>query len=191
MGVYSSFAAILEYPAADLPSRVDRCLAGIGESTPLNVSDPRAVAGAVAELLRFRGEISRAGLTRLEETYTASFDMDPGCALYAGHHLFGETEQRSLFMARLADVYRGAGFTRTATDLPDYLPTMLRLADLLGATDESRRTMLEEALLPAVRAIGAALERRQDPYAHVMRALAAVLAIDIAATSGNPEKAAR
>ncbi len=189
MGMYSSFAAVLDYPTADLPSRLDRCLADLGESTPPEASDLRAVAGAVAGLLSFRSEIGRAGLTRLEETYTASFDMDPGCALYAGHHLFGETEQRSLFMARLADIYRGAGFTKIVADLPDYLPTMLRFVDCLGATDGSHRTVMEEALLPAARAIAAALERRRDPYVHVMRALAAVLESDLAVSSGNPEKA--
>ncbi len=188
MGLYSSFAAILEYPTADLPRRLDQCLTVIGESSPLAAVGPHAVAGAVAALHRFRSEIERLGLTRMEEAYTASFDMEPGCTLYAGHHLFGETEHRSLFMVRLSDTYRQAGFARTVADLPDWLPTMLRFVDGLGAADESRRILVAEAIAPAARAIAVALDRRQDPYAPVMRALVAVLEADVAAGSGNPVK---
>lgn len=184
MGIWSSFAALLEYPAADLPCCLDRCLAEVVESKPAEAADSFTVAGTIAALLRFREEIRQLGLTRLEESYTAAFDMDPGCALYAGHHLFGETEHRGAFMACLADIYHIAGFTTPVGDLPDYLPTMLRFVDRLPAADEDRVTLLDEAVLPAARAIAEALERRNDPYIHAMRALLAVL------EPGNPATAA-
>ncbi len=189
MGIYGSFAALLDYPTADLPCRLDRCLAEVGASKAVASTDPLAVAAPVAALLRFRAEIGHLGLARVEELYTASFDIDPGCALYAGHHLFGETARRSAFMARLADEYRAAGFSGTVSDLPDYLPTMLRFVDRPGAADGSRRTLLDEAIVPAARAIADALERRDDPYAHVMRALLAVLGAELSAASGHREGA--
>ncbi len=189
MGIYTSFAALLDYPMADLPCRLDRCLAGVGASKAVASTESLAVAAPAAALLRFRAEIGRLGLTRLEELYSASFDMDPGCALYAGPHLFGETARRSAFMAGLAEEYRKAGFDEAVSDLPDYLPTMLRFVDRPDAANGSRRTLLDEAIVPAARAIADALERRGDPYAHAMRALLAVLGAELSAVAGHREGA--
>jgi len=189
MGIWSSFAALLDYPTADLPCCLDRCLADVVGSKRAEAADPFAVAGTMAALLRFREEIRQLGLTRLEESYTAAFDMDAGCTLYAGHHLFGETEHRSAFMARLADIYRIANVTNPVRDLPDFLPTMLRFVDHLPASDEDRLTLVDEAIVPAARAITEALERRHGPYTHAMRALLTLLEPGSPATASCTEGA--
>jgi nitrate reductase molybdenum cofactor assembly chaperone len=185
MGIPSSFADLLDYPCADLPQRLDRCLAAVGGSDGVTGDD----AGAVGALLRLRVEVERLGIARLEEAYTAAFDMDPGCSLYVGHHLFGETQHRSLFMSRLAAIYRDAGFAEAGAELPDYLPTLLRFVDGAGVAEESRATLVDEAIAPAARAIAEALEQRDAPYALAVRALVAALGVGLPATASNRERA--
>jgi len=185
MGIHRSFAELLEYPSADLPRRLDRCVAAVG-GPDHGAADDAAAAGA---LRRLHDEVGRLGLARLEEAYTAAFDMDPGCTLYVGHHLFGETQHRSLFMSRLAAMYRDAGFAEGAAELPDYLPTMLRFVDRPGVTDASRSTLVDEAIAPAAAAIAEALERRGDPYALALRALLGVLEAEVPPAAGNRERA--
>ena len=182
MGICALFAELLDYPGADLLRRLDRCVAAVGGSTPIATED----AGAAAALLHLREAVGRLGLARLEETYTAAFDMDPGCTLYVGHHLFGETRHRSLFMSRLAAMYADAGFTDIGSDLPDYLPTMLRFVDGLSDTKEARLTLVDEAIAPAARTVAEALERRGDPYAFALRALVAVLETSLRAAAISP-----
>ncbi len=185
MGVHASFADILDYPRADIARRLDRCIVAV-------VGSGRESSGAAAAadaLERAREEAIRLGLSRLEESYTAAFDMDPACALYVGHHLFGETRHRSLFLSGLAAMYRDAGFREDGGEPPDHLPTMLRFVDAPGVPHESRRTLVDEAIAPAARAIAEALDRRSEPYALVLRALLAVLGFGVPATTAGQERA--
>jgi nitrate reductase molybdenum cofactor assembly chaperone NarJ/NarW len=185
MGICALFAGLLDYPGEDLPLRLDRCLEAVGGPVPI------AGEEAAAALRRFREAVGRQGPARLEELYTAAFDMDAGCTLYVGHHLFGETRHRSVFMSRLAAMYADAGFGTIDSDLPDYLPTMLRFVDGLREADESRPTLVDEAMAPAARAAAEALERRDHPYASAMRALVAVLEANFPAAAVTPGGATR
>lgn len=182
MGLYGSFADLLEYPGPDVGRRLDACVASIDGS---RLDEPRGEAAAM--LRRFRERIGRVGLAGMEEAYTAAFDMDPGCTLSVGHHLFGETQHRSLFMSRLAVIYSEAGFVQTGSELPDHLPTMLRFVDGLGATDQARVTLVDDAIVPACRAIAEALGRRDDPYALAFRALLMALEGSAAAAAAGEE----
>ena len=159
MGIYQCIADVLEYPDERLNARLDACEAALGA---------RALAA-------FRAEAERVGVARLQELYASAFDMDAGCALYAGHHLFGADVRRSIFMACLAAQYREAGFD-AAPELPDYLPAILRYVDRApGAAVGVREELLSEVVLPAARRLAEALDRRQHPYAPVLRALAQML----------------
>ncbi len=163
MGVYGRFADLLEYPDATLPQRLDDCVA---EST--------GDGGVRDHLLSFRAETDRLALARLQEVYTSAFDMDADCTLYVGHHLFGATLRRSLFMAHLAGEYRACGFDGTDHELVDHLAVLLRYVD--RAIDEDvRNDLIEQMLVPAVRQVTQALARRQHPYAFVLRALLELL----------------
>ncbi len=172
MGPGTAFADLLEYPAGDLPLRVRACA--------LLLPDP-AAAGLLQEFATGAAGLDGA---RLEEEYAAAFDLDASCALYAGHHLFGETPRRSAFMARLAEEYRQAGFRCLEHEPPDYLPVMLRYLDRCDelrepspAREETRRDLLADVILPASRKVLDTLRSRGNPYALVLGALVAHLEI--------------
>ncbi len=169
MGPATAFAELLEYPGPDLPQRVSAC-AGL-------LSDPEAVAA----LGRFDCATAGARLPRLEEEYAAAFDLDGGCALYAGHQLFGEDARRNHLLCGLSAEYRRHGFAAPAGELADYLPLLLRYLDTGGAAGvdgedlELRRDLLAEVVLPAARKLEAALAARAHPWAPVLRALVLTL----------------
>jgi nitrate reductase delta subunit len=75
-------------------------------------------------------------------------------------------------MARLADVYRQDGFQdgRPGGELPDHLTVVLRY--LAAAPDgPSRTAVLEDALVPALEKMVAALPDGDDAYRPVLAAL--------------------
>ncbi len=177
MGLSARFADLLEYPGSDLVRRLEACRA------------ERPPAEAVGALLRFEAEAARLGPGRLEEAYTSAFDMDASCALSAGHHLFGESGRRSVFLCRLAAEYRENAFARPPGEPPDSLTLVLRYVDADPA-DPVRRELLAELVLPAARRLSEALGRRGHPYAPVLEALVTALAPICRETPGVlPEEA--
>jgi nitrate reductase delta subunit len=67
-------------------------------------------------------------MIRLQENYTAAFDMNPSTTLNMTYHLYGDGEKRAATMARLQQVYFDAGYECIADELPDFLPLMLEFS---------------------------------------------------------------
>jgi len=158
--LFSAFADLLTYPAADPASAARRCHGLV-----------RARDSAAA-LEAFVNHAERAGPHQLEELYAATFDLDPSCAPYLGHHLCGDGPRRGTFLARLAEVYRQDGFAMAAADgeLPDHVVVVLRyLAAVAEGAD--RRALLEDALVPALDKMLTTLEDPTNVYRSVLSAL--------------------
>jgi nitrate reductase delta subunit len=159
--VLDAFASLLSYPSFD-PAPVARWCAGLlsgrGESS--------------RHLARFLARAESAGPHEMEELYSSTFDLDPACAPYVGHHLCGESPQRGVFMARLADVYRKDGFRdgRPGGELPDHLSVVLRyLAEVPSGPD--RQALLEDGLVPALDRMLASPLDPENPYRSLLAAL--------------------
>ena len=110
-----------------------------------------------------------------EERYTRLFDMSPVCTLHVGYHLFGDAYERGAFLSNMAAEVREAGLhAELERELPDYLPTVLRL--LARVADETdRHILLMDALLPALARMTAALGDSDAPWSRVVAALPSVL----------------
>jgi nitrate reductase delta subunit len=61
----------------------------------------------------------------VQEQYTALFDMSPSTTLNVTYHLWGDGEKRARLLARLQQVYAGAGLEKKSLELPDFLPLIL------------------------------------------------------------------
>lgn len=150
--------SVLEYPGPDTPAlsrqAADR-LAG----------DHIALARTLWDLAVWLETTSRG---EAEERYTGLFDLNPVCTLHVGYQLFGETYQRGEFLAHLSRELRERGVD-AGQELPDHLPTVLRL--LAGVDEESALTLIEDALLPALRKMGEALADSQDCWSAIVKAL--------------------
>jgi nitrate reductase delta subunit len=137
--VLEGFAELLSYPARDPAPAARRCRALL------------AARDSADHLDRFVARAEGARPHELEEVYSSTFDLEPACAPYVGHHLCGEGPKRGVFLARLADVYRQDGFLdgRRDGELPDHVSVVLRyLAAVPGGP--ARQALLDDALVPAL-----------------------------------------
>jgi nitrate reductase delta subunit len=157
--VLGAFAELLSYPVTDPAPAARRCRA-------LLSGRPAAVLG------EFVSRAERARPHELEEAYSSTFDLDPACAPYVGHHLAGETPKRGIFMARLADAYRQGGFEGGAPsgELPDHISVVLRYLAAVPSGPR-RQALLEDALVPALDRMLEALPGPESVYRPVLAAL--------------------
>ena len=93
------YAVLLSYPGQDLSPTVAACAALLREHP-----------AAVAALERFGDFLQKQSATRIEEVFTATFDLQPVCHPYVGYQLCGESQQRGMFLMQLNQLYRQHGF---------------------------------------------------------------------------------
>ena len=157
-------ASCLEYPDPGTAARARAAASGLASSE----------AELTSALFALAVFLERSEPGEAEERYTGLFDMNPVCTLHVGYHVFGDTYPRGELLAGLATELREAGVA-TNGDLPDFLPTVLRLLGRLQR-DEDRRSLRELALAPALARMGASLAESQDPWSRLLRALPEALA---------------
>jgi nitrate reductase delta subunit len=132
------FADLLAYPQGDLLAKARECESWLARWDP----------GAVESAGAFRSAAEAAPLARLEELYTAAFDLNAAWHPYVGYHLFGESYKRSAFLLGLKERYRAEGF-RFEGELPDHLRVVLGF--LSACADPSLvEEVAREAVLPTL-----------------------------------------
>lgn len=176
--LWGLFADLLDYPQANLNEAAIACQRMASDVDP----------AAAAPLALFRAWLEQTPPGRVEEVYTAIFDLDVSRSPYAGYHLFGETYQRSIFLIGLKEWFATADFS-AGQELPDHLAVLLRFLERCDDGDR-RNELIQDALLPALAKILAAGEgkgkveeeeaRQTDgnaasPYLQVLKSLQVVL----------------
>jgi len=159
MSLYLQFAQLLDYPDAGLSQRIQESIAELETISP-----------EVASLLeRFQRSQQNLGIARLQEAYTATFDLQPECTLNLGYHLFGEDQRRGMFLAKLKEFYQKADID-TGSELPDHLCHLLRYVAARPESEESR-AIVADCLLPALAKIAQGMKHKADPYQLLLDAL--------------------
>ncbi len=137
--------------------------------------DLGAVTGALSGLPK---GVARRRLDEVEEwlegmspteaaaTYVDTFELRRGACLHLTYYRHGDTRERGMALAALADVYRTAGYRVVPGELPDFLPALLELAAAIPAG----AVVLGEHRM-ALDALRLALEEAYSPYAGVLAAL--------------------
>lgn len=130
----------------------------------------------------FRSSVEDFTTERLEEVFTAIFDLNATCHPYIGYQLFGETYKRSVFLVECKEHYRAHGFTAPDIELADRLSIMLRFASV--CTDAELVTdIIEYGFGPSLAKMTREKEptikepepKDENPYSVVLRALQIVL----------------
>jgi nitrate reductase delta subunit len=157
------FATLLSYPTGDLQQTTARCAALLREARP----------EAAASLDRFAAFLQDHEATRLEELFTATFDLQPVCSPYVGYQLCGENQQRASFLMKLQQLYRQHEFD-PGVELADHLSTVLRF---IGTVSEPvcRQEIIQDGLRPALDNILGELDASEQPYADLLKALQSFL----------------
>jgi nitrate reductase delta subunit len=112
-------------------------------------------------LANFMVLLKEQPLLKLQEHYTAVFDMDPSASLNLTYHLMGDREDRGRALAQLLDVYRRAGFEPAVNELPDFLPLML---EFMAASSPAELPAPILRCLSVVPALAGRLKQTDSPY---------------------------
>lgn len=159
-------AELLLYPDPGLVSTAEQARAAVAERCP----------AAAEKLERFASFVAESDPRDVEELFTRTFDIQAACCLDVGYHLFGETYKRGVFLVKMREVLRGKDIPE-GSELPDHLPSMLRLLARLEEAEDPRG-LCEECLVPATAKMVAGFGDKPSPYAEVLRAVLAVLRAD-------------
>lgn len=170
------FACLMEYPSSEFHRLLGQAEALAGESFP----------EAAGRLGSFRRSVEGMSLDRLEELYTATFDLQVVCYPYVGYHLFGESYKRSAFLARLNEHYQAHGFV-VERELPDHVPAVLRFL-AKGVDEELHRVLVGEGLVPALEKMTEAFSEDANPYGELVKAVLAALEEARAEEPSSPAK---
>ncbi|MBI3650893.1 MAG: nitrate reductase molybdenum cofactor assembly chaperone [Acidobacteria bacterium] len=176
--LYENLADLLDYPSNDWSAVVEDCKQRMNDEKP-------EIAGL---LLAFFKDIEGLPIAVLQERYTQTFDLNPVCNLEIGYHLFGENYKRGIFLANLRETETPFALGQES-QLPDYLPVLLRLLVKLEDA-ELRGDLISECLLPALNVMTAALQKAENFYGNLLAAVHAALKEEAPPCSANLAEAA-
>jgi len=161
--VYVLLGNLLRYPKGALSAQAAAAEASLETACP----------EARRALLRFRDAIAPLDTDALEECYTRTFDVTPLCVPYLSVYLFGEDSfKRSELMMGLMSAYERAGW-KLHGELPDHVAIVLQFAPHFDPGEWEE--LVEWCLLGPAARMAAHLEKKENPYGHLLRAVHCVL----------------
>lgn len=163
------FATLLSYPAQDVVFEAADCIANLRQVN-------REASQSFESFVRF---IEANDINRIEEAFTRTFDLQPLCHPYVGYQLCGESQQRTMFILKLRELYDEFSFV-SDNELPDHLSEVLRFVGSIN-NQKCRNEIIQDGLLPALEKISLGNESDTQPYLALLDALQLFLA-DAAAT---------
>ncbi len=172
------FSKLLSYPSENLLETTAACQ-GLRQLLRPDAAEELAI------FAEFLASNDRA---QLEELFTSTFELQPTCHPYIGYQLCGESQQRTMFLMKLNEIYRQHDF-QSGIELPDHISEMLRF---VGIIDDQgcRQELLNEGLAPALEKLIPGIENDEHPYKGVLKALHRFLTEDATAAQSSPEKGA-
>ena len=157
------FAALLSYPDNHVKEQAAACVAHMKEVN----------SEAATSLESFLDFIETNEITRIEEAFTGTFDLQSLCHPYIGYQLCGESQQRTMFMLKLRELYQQYDFT-SGNELPDHLAEVLRFVGSITDQD-CRLEIIQDGILPALEKITQGIESDNHPYVTLLNALQSFL----------------
>lgn len=155
--IFGLFGQLLEYPKAGLQPVALQCADAVEDLSP----------EAATRLREFAEFAAATPVRRMEEVYTAVFELDATCHPYVGYHLFGESYKRSMLLLGLKERYRPYGID-SGNELPDHLAVVLRY--LAANTDVAEaEVILHEAVQPALRTMLKRKDEEEPPDPSIPR----------------------
>jgi nitrate reductase delta subunit len=117
----------------------------------------------------FLATVNAHSTLQLQERYTAAFEMNPATTLNITYHIWGDGEKRAGALSRLQQLYAHAGYAKTSTELPDYLPLML---EFLAVFPEAQQSEPFRRCFGKMDLLVDRLRKIAPPYAALLQPLA-------------------
>jgi nitrate reductase delta subunit len=175
-----NFSDLFSYPNDHVSEHAKQCL----------LSMKKVDSKAVAPLESFTSFVESNQSSRIEEAFTAAFDLQPVCHPYIGYQLCGESQQRTMFMLKLREIYRQFDFD-PGNELPDHITEVLRFVGSINDCS-CRDEIIRDGLLPALDKLTQGIEDDGNPYLGLLFSLQSFLAettpLDIGQTSIERQK---
>jgi len=157
--IYNALVALLTYPEADYPQRIEA-------SVRLAPEECRG------QLETFAVQMRGLRTDQLQEMFTQTFDLNPTCSLELGWHLFGENYERGLLLVRVREELRRHEL-KESTELPDHLTHVLRLVERME--HEAAADFVAACVLPALEKMLQAMRDKKNPFENVLLAARSLL----------------
>ena len=109
----------------------------------------------------FLNYLSNTPLIRLQQEYTATFDLNPATSLNLTYHKWGDGRERGNALLGFHQLYATACYDITSCELPDYLPMLL---EFLSINHQECDFSFLGQYWVELKAIGALLEESGSPY---------------------------
>jgi nitrate reductase delta subunit len=161
MLIFRVFSALLSYPTAEMRAALPELADVVATSQFLDEASRAELGVLIADL-------GRGDLLDVEERYSDLFDRGRALSLHLFEHLHGDSRDRGSAMVELKELYQGAGYELSSTELPDYLPVVLEYLSCREIA-EAREMLADCAHI--LKVIARALIARQSLYAAVLQAL--------------------
>ena len=161
--ICQQFSALLSYPDAAVQTTAAACQKLLQQHFP----------EVAPQLQSFITALAETDQARIEEIFTSTFDLQPLCHPFVGYQLCGESQQRTMFLMKLQEIYRQHDYS-AGSELPDHISEMLRF---IGRIDDQvcRDELIIDGLLPALEKIIAAIENDDHPYKGLLKTLQSFL----------------
>jgi nitrate reductase molybdenum cofactor assembly chaperone NarJ/NarW len=157
------FVTLLNYPNDEVKQTAAICYTRLKEFYPDTAEHLRS-------FIRF---LEEEQASRVEEVFTATFDLQPHCYPYVGYQLCGENQHRTMFLIKLREIYRQHDFV-AGNELPDHLCEVLRFVGMV-ADQECYHEIVQDGLLPTLEKILKSIEADDHPYGNLLNALQSFL----------------
>jgi nitrate reductase delta subunit len=157
------FATLLSYPSENVATEAAACSAGLKQISP----------EASVSLESFNRFLEANDISQIEEAFTGTFDLQSLCHPYVGYQLCGESQQRTMFMIKLRELYQQYGFI-PGNELPDHLTEIMRFLGSV-ADQDCRQEIIQDGILPALEKITLGIESDNHPYVSLLNALQSFL----------------
>jgi nitrate reductase delta subunit len=147
---------LLQYPD-------DEFIQSIGELTEAVEEIPQVEQRQ--KCMNFLNYLDNTPLIRLQEEYTATFDLNPATSLNLTYHKWGDGRERGNALSELNHLYHKAGYESCSDDLPDYLPLVLEFLSINRLTNSF--SFLGQ-YCDQVKALGSRLRENGSYYAGIL-----------------------
>lgn len=147
--VYEYFASLSRYPDNDLQNDIRKTQIFIERNYPT----------ASSYLLKFYNISKSIPLTRWQEIYTRTFDVQAITTLDIGYVLFGDDYKRGDFLVHLSEEHKKAN-NDCGTELADHLPNLLKLLNKLN-DDDLKNDLICFFIKPALQKILKEFEKEE------------------------------
>jgi len=125
----------------------------------------------------FYSQIKEKSIGDIQELYTATFELNAKFSLNIGSHIFkDDIKKRSMFMSRIREALIKYS-VEEKTELPDFLPFILRLATKIDEVN-SLESLLVECLIDPISEMIKQFEDSKNPYNNLLKTVLKILQYD-------------